>query len=134
MKKIVILCIASFILLTGCNGNTFTQSSGIETPISTQKTTEETSLENDNNSVNFDASDLYGTWSSNKGTPIHFNIDGTAESISANMKGDYTINGNTLKIYWSKTDRTEIWKIKESDGKITLEYGEAPLVAIYEKE
>ncbi|MBE7049815.1 MAG: hypothetical protein E7394_03480 [Ruminococcaceae bacterium] len=128
MKNVFFLCLLYMcLILTGCNTSTeFTT----EKPGNYDDNTKNENFDYDD----FDISSLYGTWESNRGLPVVINNDGTAESPSAKLEGTYNIEGDSLKIYWSKTNRTEIWKIKNNDGKMTLEYGEEPLVAIYEKE
>ena len=127
MKKIfLIVCLASFISLTGC-GNSDKNVAPPDLEIATEAPEED-------NAATIDASELSGTWKADRGAPLRFNNDGTVEGTAASITGEYSINGNELEIYWPKNDRTEIYKINESGGKITLVYGEGSLTCTYEKE
>lgn len=135
MKKIFLtVCLASFISLTGCV-NSDKEVAPPDVEISTDAPEEvATEIPEEDDSATIDASELSGTWKAPNGAPLRFDANGTAESVTAKTQGEYTINGNELEIYWPKNDRTEIYKINESGGKITLVYGEGSFTCTYEKE
>lgn len=83
--------------------------------------------------VDFEEKDLIGTWKATNGTPLALEKNGIVKSTAANLTGSYTITKTTVEVTW-ENGRSETYKITETDGELTLVYGEEPLAAYYKKE